>query len=212
MPAPPPRFHPHSRLYAIVDTGYIGDADVESTTRALIAGGAGVIQLRAKNRGEKVIHSLGARLLPICRDAGVPFIINDYPAIAAALGADGVHIGQDDGSLAATRAIVGPHAIIGRSTHSLAQAIEAGNEGFDYIGFGPLFPTGTKPGRPAIGLDDIAEATARVPCPVFCIGGINHDTLPDVLAAGARHIVIVSALLQATDIAATTREVVSLFG
>jgi thiamine-phosphate pyrophosphorylase len=212
MPAAPTRFQPRSRLYAIVDTGYVADDAIDQTALSLIAGGAGVIQLRAKHRGQADVHALATRLLPICRDAGVPFIINDYPAIAADLGADGVHIGQDDGSLAAARAIVGPDAIIGRSTHSLDQAVQAGYEGFDYIGFGPLFPTGTKPGRPAIGLADIAAATARVPCPVFCIGGINHDTLPAVLAAGATHLVIVSALLQASDITSTTRAIVARLG
>lgn len=212
MPPASPRFQPRSRLYAIVDTGYVSDAGAESATRALLDGGAGVVQLRAKNRDEQAVRDLGRRLLPLCRAAGVPFIVNDFPVIAAELGADGVHIGQDDGNHTATRAIVGPEAIIGRSTHSLDQAIQAGDEGFDYIGFGPLFPTGTKPGRPAIGLAHIAAAVARVPCPVFCIGGINPQSLPSVLAAGSTHVVMVSALLQAADITAATRAALVALG
>jgi thiamine-phosphate pyrophosphorylase len=135
----------------------------------------------------------------------VPFIINDYPEIAAQLGADGVHLGQDDGDLAAVKKIVGDETMIGRSTHSLDQARRAAAEGADYLGFGPLFPTGTKPGRPAIGLTDIATVYTELRLPIFCIGGINQTTLPSVIGAGARRIVVVSALLQANDIAAATR-------
>jgi thiamine-phosphate pyrophosphorylase len=175
----------------------------------LIRGGAGIVQLRAKGRDPADIARLARELLPICRDAGVPFIVNDHPHIAAELGADGVHIGQEDGTLEETRAIVGPDAIIGRSTHSLAQALAAEAEGFDYLGFGPLFPTGTKPGRPAIGLDHIASAMREVRRPLYCIGGTNESTLPAVLAAGARRIVVVSALLQANDPEAATRKILA---
>ena len=148
-------------------------------------------------------------LVPLCRAAGVPFILNDHAALAAALGADGVHLGQDDGSLAAAREITGHGLLVGRSTHSLAQARAALAEGFDYIGFGPLFPTPTKAGRAAIGLADIAamerDVGARIPA--FCIGGIGPSNLAPVLAAGARRIVMVSALLQAADIEVATRDV-----
>jgi thiamine-phosphate pyrophosphorylase len=194
-------------LYAIVDGGYVADQTMPAMARALIRGGAGLLQLRAKGRSRDDITRLARQLLPICRDAGVPFIINDHPLIAAETGADGVHIGQDDGTLEATRAIVGPESIIGRSTHSLEQAIAADSEGFDYLGFGPLFPTGTKPGRPAIGLDHIATASSQVRRPLYCIGGINDATLPAVLAAGARRVVVVSALLRANDPAMAARAI-----
>ena len=144
-----------------------------------------------------------------CRAAGVPFILNDHPALAAEIGADGVHLGQDDGSLTAARDLTGSGMLIGRSTHSLAQARAALADGFDYIGFGPLFPTPTKAGRPAIGLADIAAMQRDVGAhiPAYCIGGIHPGNLPQVLAAGARRIVMVSALLQAGDIQAATRGV-----
>lgn len=199
-------------LYAIVDGGYVADEAMPAMARALIRGGAGILQLRAKGRAPADITRLARQLLPICREAGVPFIINDHPHVAAEVGADGVHIGQDDGILEETRAIVGPDAIIGRSTHSLEQALAADAEGFDYLGFGPLFPTGTKPGRPAIGLGHIATAMREVRRPLYCIGGINDSTLPSVLAAGARRVVVVSALLLADDPENAARNIVERLG
>jgi thiamine-phosphate pyrophosphorylase len=166
-----------------------------------------VLQLRAKGHARELIEELARKIVGQCRAAGVPFVLNDFPDLAAAVGADGVHLGQDDGSLAAAKEICGEDFIFGRSTHSLEQARGALAEGFDYIGFGPLFPTPTKPGRPAIGLQELRQAQAEVGrrIPVFAIGGISPASLPTVLAAGARHVVVVSALLQATDTAAATR-------
>jgi thiamine-phosphate pyrophosphorylase len=209
-----PSDHSFSVLYAIVDLGYVTPENAASACRALLAGGAGIVQLRAKGRDLATIEAVARELIPLCRQASVPFILNDFPELAAKLDADGVHIGQDDGPLAAARAIVGPGKIIGRSTHSLEQAEAALVEGFDYIGFGPLFPTGTKPGRPAIGLDQIAEMERRVgsKIPAFCIGGINFETLPVVLNAGARRVVIVSALLRAEDVREATHKAIGQFG
>ena len=199
-----------ARLYAILDTGYVADARALPVLEALVAGGAGVVQLRAKGRAPADVARLARLLLPACRRAGVPFIVNDHPEVAAGVGADGVRVGQDAGSLEAARRAVGPELVMGRSTHSLSQACAAAAEGFDYIGFGPLYATATKPGRPAIGLADIAEVHRRVALPVFCIGGVNLRTLPDVVAAGARRVVIVSALLTADDPAAAARRALAL--
>ena len=219
-----PQASPHkisnaARLYCILDLGYTSEENAESVTASLLAGGAGVLQLRAKGHDLATIQRVAEKLLPLCRAAGVPFILNDHPALAAALGCDGVHIGQDDGTLAEARQILSsssftprsalrtPHSpIIGRSTHSLEQARAALAEGFDYIGFGPLFPTPTKAGRPAIGLEDITimERDVGSKIPAFCIGGITPATLPQVLAAGARRVVIVSALLQAENVQSAT--------
>jgi thiamine-phosphate pyrophosphorylase len=196
-------------LYAILDLGYVLPERAGEVASALLRGGADILQLRAKGYDKDRISQIAARVIPLCRAAGVPFILNDHPDLAAALGADGVHIGQDDGTLAAARAIVGPGKMIGRSTHSLAQARAALEEGFDYIGFGPLFPTPTKAGRPAIGLEQVRDMENAVGSriPAFCIGGIKPESLDVVLAAGARRVVIVSALLAAPDIAAATRAV-----
>jgi thiamine-phosphate pyrophosphorylase len=197
------------KLYCILDLGYVTGPAAAAAASEMLEGGADLLQLRAKNHDLADIRRVARTLLPLCRAAGVPFILNDHPALAAELGADGVHLGQDDGTLAAARLAMGPGKIIGRSTHSLAQARAALAEGFDYIGFGPLFATPTKPGRPAIGLLDIAamerEVGSRIPA--FCIGGIKHSNLTTVLDAGARRVVIVSGLLQAADVAAATRAV-----
>lgn len=197
-----------ARLYAILDLGYVVEEMAPPVTAALLAGGAGLLQLRAKGRDLETIRRVAEALIPLCRAAGVPFILNDFPHLAAELDADGVHVGQDDGSLASAREIVGPGKIIGRSTHSPAQARAALAEGFDYIGFGPLFPTPTKQGRPGIGIDDVAAMEREIgsKIPAFCIGGIKRANLREVLAAGARRVVIVSDLLTATDVRGATRD------
>ena len=196
------------KLYAILDLGYVAQADRVVTALKLIAGGADLLQLRAKGHDMEGIRDVAKEILPICRAAGVPFNINDYPELAAELDADGVHVGQDDGPLAAAREMIGSGKIIGRSTHSLVQARAALDEGFDYIGFGPLFPTPTKLGRPGIGLADISAMQSDVGAkiPAFCIGGIKRANLPEVVAAGARRVVIVSDLLTAGNVESATRE------
>ena len=205
----------NARLYGILDAGYVAESDMVSAAEAMLRGGVGILQLRAKGYAESAVLELFQKklsgLLPLCREYGVPLIVNDFPAVAVAVGADGVHIGQDDGSLAQARAVVGDEMIVGRSTHSPEQALAARDEGFDYIGFGPLFPTPTKQGRPGIGLENIAEIQAQVgtKIPMFCIGGIKPDNLELVLDSGAQRVVIVSALLQAPDITAATRSVVT---
>lgn len=197
------------RLYGIVDMGYTMPEQVEARTRALIDGGVKIIQLRAKGVELPQVRKWAICMQAICRERKAIFVLNDYPEMAAEIGADAVHVGQDGGSLADVRRIVGPGVIVGRSTHSPEQALQARLEGADYIGFGPLFPTGTKPGRKSIGLQDIADTQAKVgDMPMFCIGGINGTTLPQVLHAGARRVVIVSWLLQQADIAATARAVI----
>lgn len=203
------------RLYGILDMGYVPVENMEEVAESLVVGGAGVLQLRAKGYDAEgvldLIQNKAPRLVELCHAQGVPFIVNDFPEVALAVGADGVHIGQEDGSLNAVRAIVGDEMIVGRSTHSQEQAEAAEEEGFDYIGFGPLFPTPTKQGRPGIGLENVLAVQDRVgsKIPVFCIGGVKLENLELVLASGAHRVVIVSALLQADDISATTRGVVT---
>ena len=197
------------RLYGIVDMGYTKPDQVEARTHALIDGGVRIIQLRAKGVELAQVKAWAVAMQSICRDRGAIFVLNDYPEMAAEIGADAVHVGQDGGSLAEVRRVVGEGVLVGRSTHSLEQAMQARLEGADYIGFGPLFPTGTKPGRKSIGLADIAAAQeAAGDMPLFCIGGINETTLPSVLQAGARRVVIVSWLLQQEDIAGTAQAVI----
>jgi thiamine-phosphate pyrophosphorylase len=201
-----------ARLYGILDLGYVARDRVMDVVEDLCAGGVDLLQLRAKGHAPKEIENIARVIQPMAKHHGVPIIINDHPDVAKAIGADGVHVGQDDGSLEEVRAIVGETMWVGRSTHSAAQAYAALEEGFDCIGFGPLFPTPTKRGRPGIGLEEVAfvEKTVGLKIPVFCIGGITFATLPQVIAAGARRVVIVSALLQSPDIRAAVREAKSL--
>lgn len=195
-----------ARLYGIVDLGYVQPQEIVSMTRALCEGGVDLLQLRAKNLAPTSIESLSREMLQVTRDHGIPLIINDHPEIAARIGSEGVHVGQDDDSVARARQIVGPGVIVGKSTHSLAQALAAQAEGADYIGFGPLYATGTKPDYIPVGLQDIAEVHRQVQVPIFCIGGVNHARIAEVIQAGARRVVVVSAFLLAADVQAEVRQ------
>ena len=197
-----------AQLYGIVDLGYAAPEDLIRVTREMISGGIDVIQLRAKGHEPSDIERWAKDLLPICRDGGVPFIVNDHAEIAAAVGSDGVHVGQDDASMDDVRAIVGDEMLVGRSTHSVGQAAKAASDPrTDCIGFGPLFSTPTKPTYTPIGTEEIQTVHAAHPdLPIFCIGGIKKENLSDVVAAGAKRAVIVSGILQAPDIAAYVRE------
>ncbi|MDQ6765503.1 MAG: thiamine phosphate synthase [Verrucomicrobiota bacterium] len=193
------------RLYGILDLGYVDVSHATRVARAMITGGVDILQLRAKNCGTAVIAKVATELRAVTKGTRVPLVINDHAAIARDVGADGVHVGQDDGTLGDVRQVVGEHCIVGRSTHTLAQARAADAEGADYLGFGPLFATPTKPDYVPIGLRDVAAAHLTVKRPIFCIGGIKLSNLAEVIAAGARRVVIVSGLLQAADIAEYAR-------
>jgi len=140
----------------------------------------------------------------------VLFILNDHPELVSDMGADGIHVGQDDLSVEDARSRAGAGVMVGKSTHSLDQAIAAEKEGADYIGVGPIYATPTKPDYVPVGPSLIGQVRAAVRVPQFCIGGINEQTLPEVLAAGAQRVVIVSALLQSTDIPAYCRRVIKM--
>ncbi len=180
--------------------------------RSMLEGGVEILQLRAKNFAAAAIRALAEEILPICRAFEVPFLLNDHPDLVPLTGADGVHVGQDDLPVSQVREIVGPGAIIGLSTHSHDQAVAALEAGPDYIGFGPLFSTPTKPDYAPVGLGGIREVQARVGLPVFCIGGIKLENLPAVLDAGARRVVIVSGILQAADVSDYCKKCRALIG
>jgi thiamine-phosphate pyrophosphorylase len=194
-----------AKLYGIVDLGYVAPDEALTATRSLLEGGVDLIQLRAKGHSLEIVSDLARRMFEQTQAAGVPLILNDYPALLREIPADGAHVGQDDQSVAEARAAAGRPCLIGKSTHSVEQALAAADEGADYIGFGPLYATPTKPGRPAIGLEDIRRVHELVEIPIFCIGGIKHENLPEVVAAGARRVVIVSGWLQAPDVSAAVR-------
>ena len=167
----------------------------------MVNGGVDLIQLRAKGHPSAEIAKIAVALHESALRGSVPLVINDHPEIARIVPAEGVHVGQDDLPIAAVREIAGTNCMVGKSTHSVDQAIRAFYEGADYIGFGPIFSTPTKPDYPPIGLEEIRKVHEAVPIPIFCIGGIKLDNLAEVIEAGARRVFIVSGLLQAKDIA-----------
>ena len=194
-----------ARFYGIVDLGYVKADTAPVAAERLLEGGVDVLQLRAKDTPKSLVAALAEEIHELTSAAGVPLILNDYPDLLRDVPAEGAHVGQDDGSVAEARAAAGRPVIIGKSTHGLAQAVAAAEEGADYIGFGPLFATPTKPGRPAIGLGNLAAVHQEVSVPIFCIGGIKLENLAAVRDAGAQRIVIVSGWLQADDIAGAVR-------
>jgi thiamine-phosphate pyrophosphorylase len=188
-----------------LDLGYVKRREVRRVAEEMIAGGVDIIQLRAKERALSEVSRIATELYGVTEQAGVSLIINDHAEVAREVSVEGVHVGQDDLAVARVREIAGRDCIVGKSTHSLLQAQRAAAEGADYIGFGPLFATPTKPDYTPIGLEGIHEVQASVELPIFCIGGIKLENLADVIAAGARRVVIVSGLLQASDIAEYAR-------
>jgi thiamine-phosphate pyrophosphorylase len=181
--------------------------EAERVTKAMIDGDVDLLQLRAKKHSVGEIVDLVAKLHVITLAAGTPLIVNDHAEVAAQIPIEGVHVGQDDDAIAHARKKAGRAILIGKSTHSLEQAVSAQREGADYIGFGPIFATPTKPDYQPIGLTGIKRVHHEVNVPIFCIGGIKIDNLGQVIAAGAKRVAIVSGLLKAPDIGEYARAV-----
>jgi thiamine-phosphate pyrophosphorylase len=190
-----------ARLY------FVADRDgMQRALDAALAGGADLFQLRDKEASDDELLAAAESARERCRAAGALFVLNDRPDLAAACGADGVHVGQDDTPVARAREIVGADAIVGLSTHSVKQAQAGCRSGADYIAVGPVHATPTKEGRPAIGVEPVRYAAAHIDIPWFAIGGIDTKTVDDVVRAGARRIVVVRALTDADDPEATARD------
>jgi thiamine-phosphate pyrophosphorylase len=188
------------RLYGIIDLNYIDANDAVRVAEQMIEGDVDLIELRGKQKSIEELVDLAAQLHEVTVRSSVPLIANDHVEIAQRVPVEGVHVGQDDEAVAIVRKKAGRALIVGQSTHSLEQARAAQNEGVDYIGFGPIFATPTKPDYKPIGLDDIKQVHADLTLPIFCIGGIKLDNLPQVIDAGAQRVVIVSGLLKASNI------------
>ena len=198
-------------LYTFVDTAYLRGRDPAEVARQLCDGGADLIQLRAKSSAPDEILRLAGALLPVCEQAEVGLVINDHPKLALQVGAPLCHLGQGDffdaGFRTAAQVTGCPkQMLLGLSTHTPEQAQRALRAGPDYIAIGPVFATATKPGRPATTLDYVRWAAANVTIPWFAIGGITLANLDEVLAAGARRVAVVSAILDAPDVVAACRE------
>lgn len=168
-----------------------------------------LFQYRDKKGSRREAYETGARLLRRIRTADARLIINDHADIAAALDADGVHLGQDDLPLEDARLLLGPERIIGISTHSPEQAMAAQAGVADYIGFGPVFPTGTKDAGPALGVDALRTVCRMVTVPVLAIGGITRSTAGEAILAGAAGIAVISGILAAEDKRAASRQLLN---
>jgi thiamine-phosphate pyrophosphorylase len=175
--------------------------------RPALAAGVDVFQLRIKDSADAEIVAAAAEARALCERAGALFILNDRPDLVAAVGADGVHLGQDDIAVADARRLIGDRRLIGLSTHTPQQIADA--TAVDYIGVGPVYATPTKPGRPAVGLELVRDAVARAAVPWFAIGGIDEQTIGDVLAAGATRFAVVRAIADAADPGAVTAALVA---
>lgn len=199
------------RLYGFVDTAYLRGRPAGAVADDLCDGGADLIQLRAKGLPPETVRSLAEAVLTSTRRAGVGLVINDYPSLARELGADFCHLGQEDffatgfTHIDQVRPPEGPLRI-GLSTHRPEEAQRAVQAGAHYVAIGPVYPTATKPTAQAVTLDYVRWAARNLTVPWFAIGGINLQTLDAVLAAGARRICVVSAILQADNIAQKCRE------
>ena len=199
------------RLYAFVDTAYLHGRSPTDVARQLCDGGADLIQLRAKNSLMDEVSRMAEAILPIAQAAGVMFVVNDFPEIARQIGAPICHLGQEDffkaGYETASQITGIPRQMmLGLSTHAPAQAERALRADPDYIAIGPIYATGTKPTAKPVTLDYARWAVSRVSIPWFAIGGINLQTLDDVLATGATRVCVVSAILNSPDIAGTCQE------
>jgi thiamine-phosphate pyrophosphorylase len=199
------------RLYTFVDTAYLGGRSPEVVAQQLCDGGSDVIQLRAKSSSPEEIQRMAEAILPVTRAAGVPLVINDHLEIAKAIGAECCHLGQEDffdtGFNHVSQFTSAPDNLqIGLSTHAPAQAERAIAAQPAYIAIGPVYATNTKPTAKPVTLDYVRWAAANVKTPWFAIGGVNLETLEPVLAAGARRVCVVSAILNAPDITAACRE------
>lgn len=194
-----------SRLYVIVNPRDPGPLPLEALVRETVSGGADIIQLRDKDAPDEEMVERARALSKIAHDHGALFIVNDRIRVARDAGADGVHLGQDDPSILEARKILSEGSLVGKSTHSIEQALRAQDEGADYLGLGPIFATPTKPGYAAIGIDIITQAGDMIRIPFFVIGGIDHENLGEVLRHGASRVAVVRAVVRDDPRAASRR-------
>jgi thiamine-phosphate pyrophosphorylase len=179
--------------------------DLASFVAACIRGGVDLVQLRDKELDARPLLDRARVAAQVCRDHGVPFILNDRPDLALACDADGVHVGQDDVPPVVARRILGPDAIVGYSTHAPTELEAAASEPVDYVSAGPVNATPTKPGRPGTGIGYLRYAAVRAARPWFVTGGVTPRTVPTMAAAGASRYVVVRYLTEADDPEANAR-------
>lgn len=199
------------RLYAVTDRAWAsGTEGLLRQVAEAIDGGAGIVQLREKHLGQADFLAEAERFVALCREKGAVSIINDNVDIAAQVGADGVHIGQEDLEAGRARQMLGPDKVIGVSAHSVAEALAAQAAGADYLGVGAAFVTGTKTDAKPISRETIRAITAAVDIPVVAIGGISRDNILELRDCGLDGVAVVSALFAQVDVKAAAEELLRL--
>jgi thiamine-phosphate pyrophosphorylase len=195
-------------LMLVTDPAMTRTRGLTATVSAAVAGGVTVVQLRDKDADDAMLARIGAELMAMLAPLGVPLIVNDRPAVARAIGAAGAHIGQDDGDVRAARRLLGEDAALGLSVTRAGEIATVDASVTDYVGLGPIFPTGSKTdAAPALGLAATAEIGAHLPVPFVAIGGITAANAGDVIRAGAAGVAVVSAICAAHDPAAAARAI-----
>lgn len=193
-------------LYAVTDSAWLHGRTLASCVREALAGGATFVQLREKHMSTEELVEEAQTILPICREARVPFLIDDDVEAARLVGADGVHVGQSDTACAEARRILGPDAIVGVSAQTVEQAVAAERAGADYLGVGALIPTPTKPDAVDVTPEELSRICRAVEIPVVGIGGLHLSTIDILDGTGAAGAAVVSAIFAAEDIERDTRE------
>jgi thiamine-phosphate pyrophosphorylase len=196
----------NNKLYVITESGISKGRSNEEIVKEAIAGGAEIIQLREKDLDKNKIKNEAIRLLKICRENNVLFIVNDYVDVALEIGADGVHLGQTDMSISEARKVCRNKLIIGLSTHSVEQAIKADKEDVDYITIGPIYKTRAKDFT--VGTEIIKEVVSKVEKPVIAIGGINKNNIDEVLKQGIKSVAVISAVVSAENVKEAAKKLV----
>ena len=198
------------RLYAVTDSAWLNGRSLAEVVREAIEGGATVVQYREKNKGYDDMLKEAREVCAVCREYGVPFIMNDSVEIAIAVNADGVHLGLDDGDLKAARELLGEGKIIGASTHNVQEALSAQAQGADYLGCGAVFGSTTKTDISSITPEILAQVTSAVQIPVVAIGGINRDNISMLNGCSLAGAAVVSAIFAQKDIRAAAKEMRAL--
>lgn len=199
-------------LYAIADSHYLAPSAFVPAVTAALEGGARVIQLRAKQLDAPDRERLARDLVALCQERGVPFLINDDVALAAAVGADGVHLGRDDADVASARRALGPQALIGISCYNdIERGRSAAHAGADYVAFGRFFPSHTKPQAVPAPLDLLRVARTELALPIVAIGGITPENGGSLIAAGADALAVIEGVFNQPDIRAAAARYARLF-
>lgn len=199
-------------LYAIADSGWNPCEDLAKLTQKFLEGGCRLVQLRMNSSDQDDVSSVAKEVATLKQKWDFLFIVNDHPNIASAVGADGVHVGENDISIQEIKKAYGDKLIVGYSSHSIDEAAHAQALGADYVAFGAIFPTKTKgPGHPVQGLEKLKQLTKKLTVPVVAIGGIGRSNIGQVIDAGANSVAMISALAKAQDIVKETRWFVEKF-